>query len=333
MTACKVCGGETRIHLSQMFDDRYGYPRCFDILVCKSCDTFQLFPQLAKKDIADLYTHYYPRQQIDPRKIRDNFRPESGIASTVTRWFSGNHRVHYNLPQKGGGKKVLEIGCGDGKSLLQLQAMGYDVYGVEADENIKKVRDEIGLPIHIGIIEEIDFKSEKFDYIIANQLIEHVIDLDSFFEKCGMILKEGGSIIFSTPNAGSAYLKAFGKKWINWHIPYHQQIFNKKSIAFFAKKHGFFMQNIYTVTPTAWTLHQLTAMGHNQPLGKKNPYWNKNITTIKDSILKTEPSVSKKILIATKHWVFTVLVFSISICNKIIDLPEQGDCLIVILKK
>lgn len=331
MPTCKTCGNRTTIHLTKMFDDRYGYPKYFDILRCENCGMFQMHPPLHKKEIADLYTRYYPRENIDPRKIKGSFRPEFGFPAKAKRWFSGNHRIHFDLPLCTGQKKILEIGCGDGRSLLQLQSMGYDIYGVETDENIAKVRDGLGLPIFIGTVEDADFEPKQFDYIIANQLVEHIIDIDSFLKSCKKLLKDDGTFIFSTPNANSIYRKLCGKKWINWHIPFHQQVFTKKSLRVVLAKHGLVIESIKTVTPTPWALHQINALRSNQSISIKNPYWNKKENT--GDKTGSRPSFSKKIILLFKRVLFTIIVFSISVCNKIVDLVGQGDCLIITIKK
>ena len=44
---------------------------------------------------------------------------------------------------------------------------------------------------------------EKFNIIFALEIIEHMIDTDSFLEKCKKISEHNGYIIFSTPNIAS----------------------------------------------------------------------------------------------------------------------------------
>ena len=268
MIPCKICGNRTRKYISNLFDDRYGYPKYFDIFFCARCKLYQTHPPLGQEEIADLYTRYYPREDIDPKKMAENFRFEQGRFPALGRWLGGNHRIQYELPPAH--KKILEIGCGDGRSLLQLRALGYDAYGIETDENVGKVRNELKLAIHIGTIENSGFEPKTFDYIIANQLIEHIVNLDSFLEGCKELLKDEGTIIFSTPNAQSIYRKLCGKKWINWHIPFHQQVFTRKSLALLLLKHGLSITKIKIVTPTSWTLHQLHALRNAQVMSIKN---------------------------------------------------------------
>ena len=43
-------------------------------------------------------------------------------------------------------------------------------------------------------------KNERYDVIIASEIIEHVFDTDFFIEELKRILKPNGRIIITTPN-------------------------------------------------------------------------------------------------------------------------------------
>ncbi len=307
-----------------MFDDRYGYPKYFDIVRCETCGLFETLPPLEEKDIENLYTRYYTRTGIDPAKIQKNFPPINQLAL----WWEGNHRLHYGLP-RGNGEKVLKIGCGDGKSLLFLKARGYEPHGIETDRNVAKVRDALGLSIHIGTIETAPFPEKTFDIIIANQLIEHILDLDSFLEHAKKMLKENGVFLVSTPNGESAYRKILGRKWVHWHIPYHQQIFSKKSMRAILLRHGFILARAKTVTPLSWTLHNIHSWrAPVSEYGKPNPYWVKPVNTEGKA-----PAKKKTMRQKAKRGIFTLGAFCINAFNRFIDFSGQGDCLIVYISK
>ncbi len=322
---CKVCGHEMMVALENLYDTRYGYPDYFDVLRCTNCGLFLVNPPLTQEEIGPLYTNYYPYADIDVEKIKNGFRPELGVRSKFKNWLTGNHRIQNMLP-KGSGR-VLEIGCGDGRSLLQLKAFGYDAYGIETDENIRRIKDTLNLNVHIGTIENSDFQSSTFDLITANQLVEHLINLDSFLSKTKSLLKDNGTIILSTPNANSLYRIIFGRIWINWHIPYHQQVFTSKSVKTLLEKHGLEIIKIKTVSPTAWTLHQLEAFRHPSKIGVKNPYW-----AINSQKLKVESQKSLTLGVHIKRLILNLIVFLITITNRIIDLFRIGDCLVVYIK-
>jgi len=326
MIPCKVCGQEITVVFKNLFDTRYGYPDYFDVFHCSNCGLYQTNPPLTKKDIGPLYTNYYPYADVNAEKIKTDFQPELGITSRLKNWLIGNHRIQNMLP-KGSGK-VLEVGCGDGRSLMQLRALCYDAYGIEADENIRSIAKKLDLNIHIGTIENASFEPSFFDLITANQLIEHIIDLDSLLSKTKYFLKDSGIIILSTPNANSLYRKIFGRIWINWHIPYHQQVFTKKSIKTLLENNDLKITKIKTVTPTAWSLHQLEAVRHPTKIGLKNPYW-----VGKKAGGSKEQEVRSKKMFTFKRLILNLIVIFITIFNRIIDLFGIGDCLVVYIKK
>ncbi|MEK7519657.1 MAG: class I SAM-dependent methyltransferase [Patescibacteria group bacterium] len=314
---------------SRLFDDRYGYPGYFDIQVCQHCGLYQTAPPLRENEIADLYTRYYPRQDMNAGNIKRNVVPEWGWFATAKQWFTGNHRIHFMLPRAN--KKVLEIGCGDGRSLLELKARGYDASGIETDKNVGAMAKELGLTVHIGTVENCDFAPVSFDYIIANQLIEHVVNLDSFLEHCKTLLKDNGTMIVSTPNARSIYRKLCGRAWINWHIPYHQQVFTKKSLALLLQKHGFSLTKTTIITPTAWTLHQLHALRTTHTMGIQDPYWNKKENSATGG--SAPKTFMQKVARGAKRTFFWGIVAGITLVNRVVDAVRQGDCMVLHIQK
>lgn len=326
MVNCKICQLPLEKHLENLFDDRYGYPDIFNIYCCHNCGLYQTVPTLTPEKISELYSNYYPRQNFSAQSIKQNFQPESSKANELKNWFNGNHRIQYLLPPGQG--KILEIGCGDGRAILQLQALGYDVYGLEVDINVKPLADQLNLKVEISTIENCTWPNNFFDYIIANQLIEHLIDLDSFFLKVNNLLKSNGQIIISTPNGQSLARCLLKTRWLNWHLPYHQQIFNKKSLSLLASKYGLKVKKIKTVSPLSWSLHQWAVIKKPAIMGLKSPYWNKTpLNLTNQSNNATIKSRSLKLI------VFKSVCFLLNVINRLIDWTGHGDCLIIYLKK
>jgi len=328
---CNVCNSNLKIYISKTFDDRYGYPKYYDVFICEKCGAFTIYPPLKKEEVVSLYTSYYPKRKLGQDDVKAA-EAQTGILFKISRWFYGNHRIHMDF-DKGKGR-VLEIGCGEGRSLVWLKSLGYDAFGIDVDEDVEKIKDSLGLNIHIGTVEDAPFEKKSFDYIIANQLIEHVTDFKSFFDSCISLLKDDGIIILSTPNANSIYRKLFKKRWINWHIPYHQTIFNKKSMEILLEKNWLKLAKIKVVTPTKWTLHQIFTLKQNPKIGIKNPYWNKEESNDKNDQEPIKTKSNKKTLVySLKMFVFKIGVFFISLANRFIDLFGRGDCIIFYIKK
>lgn len=77
-----------------------------------------------------------------------------------------------------------------------------------------------------------------------DQVIEHVTNPLDILTGINSILKPNGICILSTPNSNGWGAKIFGKKWINWHAPYHLHHFSKQSIEILSKRAGFEIESI-----------------------------------------------------------------------------------------
>ena len=126
--------------------------------------------------------------------------------------------------------RVLEIGCGDGGNLLPLSEMGCDVVGVDlAAERITNaiaIFKELNakgtfLARDIFTIKEFEY---GFDLIICHDVIEHVVDKETFLANMRRYLKPEGIAFMSFPA---------------WQMPFggHQQICTSKILSHFPFLH------------------------------------------------------------------------------------------------
>lgn len=227
------------------YDDRYGYPGTFPLLKCAQCGHAFLQAEFSPESLGDLYSKYYPRSSFNlagyqPYQESDGFNAWlNGDKSSTFRWVPRDVRV-------------LDIGCGFGESLGYYQARGCNVYGVEADENIRRVAEKFGYKVHVGLFTPDVYEPDYFDYITMSQVIEHVTDPVQTLKGIAHVLKSGGVAILSTPNAGGWGARVFGKYWINWHAPFHLQFFTLRSMQMAAEQAGLIVERATTVTPSAW---------------------------------------------------------------------------------
>lgn len=104
----------------------------------------------------------------------------------------------------GKGKKILDLGCGLGQIGKLLIDNGNQVYGIDISPKILKKANNKGL-----ITKCVDIETEplpfrnKFDIVIAAEIIEHVFDTDTLLIKIRKILKDKGELIITTPNLAS----------------------------------------------------------------------------------------------------------------------------------
>ncbi len=72
------------------------------------------------------------------------------------------------------GKKILDMGCGDGRNLILAKSVGFDICGVEiTDEIIEKIKSNLlraGIQEHDirqGTNDNIPFENEEIDYMLS----------------------------------------------------------------------------------------------------------------------------------------------------------------------
>jgi 2-polyprenyl-3-methyl-5-hydroxy-6-metoxy-1,4-benzoquinol methylase len=105
---------------------------------------------------------------------------------------------------QGEGLKVLEIGCGNGATLLELKRTGKasEIFGIEITEgSIKDLKGKLN-GLAVGNIEEIelDYPEGYFDIIIMGDVLEHLFDPWSVLKKIKKYLNQKGRIVASIPN-------------------------------------------------------------------------------------------------------------------------------------
>jgi SAM-dependent methyltransferase len=263
---CPICGSTDIKKKLDKYDDRYACPGMFEICVCKNCG--HLFITLEKNmDIGKLYTEFYPRKDCSFNYQRPLFNNRKRFK----KWLNGeNGSAFLYVPEK---VKVLDIGCGVCDSLLYHQSRGCDATGIEADENVRFLKEKLNVNLMIGEFKKELFENESFDFVTMDQVIEHFEKPLEKLEEINKILVQNGKIVLTTPNASGWGVKIFGKYWINWHSPYHLNLFTKKSIKTALERSGFKNIEIKTVTSSEWIRYQWIHLLFYPKYGQASVFW------------------------------------------------------------
>jgi SAM-dependent methyltransferase len=271
LARCPICLSTDHIFVESSFDDRYGCPDPFSLVRCRACGHFMTSPPLTEEELPRLYGTYYPRKNIDAAELPKAAFKASGARARLQRWWSGsNNQGQYSVRP---GQTVLDVGCGSGLSLLETEKLGGHAFGVEADPNVGPIADALGLRIHIGSLHDRPFPDRCFDLIVLNQVIEHIPNPGKTLDALKERLKPCGRIVFAFPNRASIWRRLSRAKWINWHVPYHLHHFDARGFKALARRHGYRVRRIRTITPNVWTDLQLRALHESPELGVPNPLW------------------------------------------------------------
>ncbi len=104
------------------------------------------------------------------------------------------------------GLRILDIGCGGGLLCEPLARLGASVMGADpSEQNIEIARlhaRESGLAIdyRATTAEALADQGERFDVVLAMEVVEHVTDVDLFVNRCAEMVKDGGLMVAATIN-------------------------------------------------------------------------------------------------------------------------------------
>lgn len=119
------------------------------------------------------------------------------------RWFSGWINLLDNfLPLKqGNGREALEVGCAIGAFSNLLKERGFRVTATDISEYIIEKAKKLQKDVKFKILDiEKNIKvNEKYDYIFAFEVLEHLNDPYKALFNMKRLLKKSGVLIFSTP--------------------------------------------------------------------------------------------------------------------------------------
>lgn len=145
-----------------------------------------------------------------------------------------------NLPHRGPGKKLLDIGCGSGKTLRWAEERGWEVYGVEWSPAAVEHARRSGLDqVRQGAVETQSYPGAFFDAITMYQVLEHVYSPTSVLREANRILKDDGSVWVSVPNFASFPRWMLGGAWHGLQIPIHLYHFTPATLRRAAETAGF----------------------------------------------------------------------------------------------
>ncbi|MCJ7805522.1 class I SAM-dependent methyltransferase [Patescibacteria group bacterium] len=320
MEKCKICYGQLVRKYKNLFDNRHGYPGRFYIYQCRNCGFMETFPQLRRNKLTQIYSKYYPRQNIDIKQVA--LAGKNIPSPTEIYWKGLATSCHFATKKL---DKVLDIGSGVGYSLVEIRKLGGEAWGIDPDNNAKKIAQRLKLKFHKAFLENCPFPKNYFDLITASQVIEHESNPLEFLNLCKEFLKDKGRIILSFPNTDSLYRKIWGKNWLHWHIPYHLNHFNKKSFRILARNSGLKIVSIKTITPNLWTILQIKSLLNNPKEGTRDMMWNGVVQNSKDS--------GKKIsLLNTLLQRLLPQIEKLLVTNRFVDFLGLGESFVIELK-
>lgn len=139
---------------------------------------------------------------------RHNFDTNNG-ESPASMAGIGTHEVVFELIKKHlpNPSRVIDLAAGEGAFSVKLKNLGHEILAIDASRENWKVPD---IPLEIEnfdseFAERILKTDNKFDAIVAIEIIEHLENPFRFVRECAKLLKPDGLLFLTTPNVEAVH--------------------------------------------------------------------------------------------------------------------------------
>ncbi|MBX7134661.1 MAG: methyltransferase domain-containing protein [Fimbriimonadaceae bacterium] len=101
------------------------------------------------------------------------------------------------LAANGTGQKLLDVGCGTGHQLRELEARGFQVAGVDGSEEMLKVARRInpGVDLRTADVEALPYAKESFNWVLSIEVLRYLPDFRLTVREMGRVLAPGGTAV------------------------------------------------------------------------------------------------------------------------------------------
>lgn len=152
-----------------------------------------------------------------------------------------SHVIHFSSVEQG---EILDIGCGTGYFLNEMQTKGWKVTGIEKDD---KAREFASSEFNIKCFgpEQLNKLSEgKYNVISLWHVLEHIHNLNEHMQRFKELLAGDGTLVLALPNFLSYDARHYKEYWAAYDLPRHLWHFSPDQIIRLAEKHGFSLKGI-----------------------------------------------------------------------------------------
>ncbi len=261
---CWLCGRSGQITYTTLNDTVFGVPGTWQMRGCQSCGLLWLDPRPVQTELPRLYHVYYTHTTPGPGNQR-----LASICQAIWRQIWSDllgyppaqlpimYRIAIRMLQlipavsdsailevmgvhATWGTHLLDVGCGNGRYLAQMRALGWAVTGVEVDPiAAAQARTHFGLTVHTGTLNDVGFPPNSFDVVTISHVIEHVDDPLGLLRESLRVLRPGGRVVITTPNSVSLGHRWFGAAWRGLEPPRHLMIFSPHALDRLVRQTGF----------------------------------------------------------------------------------------------
>lgn len=259
MPACPLCQSLQReVLYSGLTDRMFGVaPGVWTLYECEQCHSAWLDPRPDAKSIRRAYETYFTHVADDDKSLK----PRSALVRQLHAWIKDYQAARYSMTRSDTvgagrwlvpllpmirakadaacrhlprpsrqGRRLLDVGFGNGAFLKLATRMGWDAFGIDFDEKAVEVARAQALQVRCGSVAELQKQDVRYDVITISHVIEHLHDPHALLQQLFNLLRPGGMLWLETPNIQSSGAKRFGSNWLGLDPPRHLVLFTPDAL-------------------------------------------------------------------------------------------------------
>lgn len=134
--------------------------------------------------------------------------------------------------------KLVDVGCGTGGFLSVMRKEGWEVLGLEPDEEARELARKLYRLTVFDASQLDQLPQGSFDAVTLWHVLEHVHDLHTYVEQLKSLLKPSGKLFIAVPNYQSMDAQIYRRDWAAYDVPRHLYHFTPKSMDILMREHG-----------------------------------------------------------------------------------------------
>ncbi|MFZ5448746.1 MAG: class I SAM-dependent methyltransferase [Thermodesulfobacteriota bacterium] len=250
---CLFCTHEIHQIIEELYDDRFGAPGIYSIARCSHCGLEQTLPRPSEGELKELYEGFY-NAGVKPDSAYGGLRERFFTSGLYRLWLKWDGDMGFH-GRRGTGR-LLDVGCNEGRALRLYADNGFQVEGLEINELAAAEARRRGFRVHTETLAQFR-PAEPYDVVVLANVLEHAWDPVLMLAEVRRLLRTGGEVWISCPNAGSLWRRVFGRAWVNLHVPYHLWHFSPATLRQVLGRAGFEIAELQTYTPALWLAQSL----------------------------------------------------------------------------
>ncbi len=261
LSACPACNSGD-IHFALSVKDLSISQENFEVWECSNCSLRFTQNAPSKENIAPYYQseNYISHSNTNKGLINKLYHSVKKITLNKKR----------KIIMKATGLttgKILDFGAGTGAFLNTMRQAGWQVSGVEPDQNARKNASEL---YHLNLLEPDALKSfalSSFDVITMWHVLEHVHQLNETIAQLKNLLTPNGKLIIAVPNYTSFDADHYKEFWAAYDVPRHVYHFSPASMKKLLRDHG---MSTPTLLPMWFDSFYVSMLSEKYKSGKTN---------------------------------------------------------------